>query len=62
MNDCCTCAAAAYAVEPLWSAAIVQVPAPMSATVEPVTVQTPALDAAAEKATARPDVAVAASA
>ena len=36
-----------------------QVPAPTNATVDPVTVQAPALDAAAEKVTGSPELAVA---
>jgi hypothetical protein len=59
VNDCCTCGAGWYADEPGWSAVTVQVPAPTSETVEPLTVQTPALPAVAPKETARPELAVA---
>jgi hypothetical protein len=59
VNDCCTCGAAVCVASPGWSASIVQVPAPTSATDDPETVQTPALLASAEKTTARPDVALA---
>ena len=44
---------------PAWSALIVQVPAPVRDTVDPDTVQMPALVASAEKTTERPDLAVA---
>ena len=44
---------------PPWFALTVQVPAPTMVTVEPETVQTPALLGAAEKVTGRPEPAVA---
>ena len=45
VNDCCTWGAARYEPLPLWFALTVHVPAPTIATVEPETVQTPALPA-----------------
>ena len=45
---------------PNWLASIVHVPAPTGVTVAPDTVQTPALVGSAEKTTASPEVAVAA--
>ena len=44
---------------PAWLALIVQVPAPVSDTVEPEIVQMPALPPAIAKATGRPELAVA---
>ena len=61
-KDCCACGAAWYPAEPAWSARIVHVPAPSSATVAPETEQTPALPADAAKVTERPELAVAATA
>src|SRR5258705_11504608 len=58
-NDCWTWGAARKLPLPAWFALIVHVPAPTSETVAPDTVHTPALPAAAEKTTARPELAVA---
>ena len=57
VNDCCTRGAASWVASPGWSALTVHVPAATKLTVGPETVQIPALDAAAEKTTARPEVA-----
>jgi hypothetical protein len=59
-KDCWTRAAAAYVPLPGWSASIVQVPVPTNETDEPETVHTHALDGSAEKTTASPEVALAA--
>ena len=59
-NDCCTCAAGWNDPLPAWSALTMHVPAPTNDTVEPETVQTPALLASAENVTARPELAAAA--
>ena len=60
MNDCCTCGAGSCVASPGWSASTVQVPAPVSETVEPETVHTDALLGFALKTTGRPDEEVAA--
>ena len=59
-NDCCTVGAARWRSSPAWCARTVHVPSPTKATTAPLTVQTPALLVAAEKVTARPELAVAA--
>ena len=57
VKDCVTVVAALYRASPAWFAAIVHVPAATIDTVVPLTVQTAVVED--EKATVRPDVAVA---
>ena len=59
-KDCCTCTAGWNVPLPAWSALTMQVPAPTNDTVEPETVHTPALLGSAENATAKPELAAAA--
>src|SRR5205085_3939853 len=56
VNDCCTCAAGWYVASPVWSASIVQVPAPRSDTEEPLIEQTPVLPAERLNVTPRPEL------
>ena len=58
-KDCCTRGARSYASLPACSASTVHVPAPISETVEPETLQTPPLPAPAAKPTGRPELATA---
>src|SRR5260370_10788707 len=58
-KDCWTCGAARELPLPAWFAGSGHVPPPTNATLAPETVQTPALPAEGEKATARPELAVA---
>ena len=58
--DCCNCGAARKFPLPAWLALITHVPPAMKVTVEPAIVQTAAADASIVNATAKPEVAVAA--